>query len=479
MKKSSRPRLSSDRRDLSTLLESAQSEALRFLEDLDELPAGHEVPTIEALGLPAAGLGATEALEIFRQRYAPWMSGSAGPRYFAFVTGGTTPAALMGDWLTAAYDQNASDGGESGARQLALDALGMVRSLLGLPQAFEGAFVTGATTSAIVAMATARQWVGKQRGVDVSVDGVHALGPVPVLSGSAHSSVPKALSVVGLGRTALRSIPTLADREAVDVEALAAALSEVEAEGKGPAIVVANAGTVNTCDFDDLRAIASLKRRHTFWLHVDGAFGALAAASPRYRPLLDGLEEADSITVDAHKWLNVPYDAAVILTRHLDLQGEAFKSAGAYLPAEVRRDTLIHLTPENSQRLRALPTWMTLAAYGREGYREIVERCCDLATWLGEHITASPPFKLLAPVRLNGLCFALTDSTGTPRSAEATAQFLENLKKEGTTFLTPTTYQGVPAIRVSISNWRTQQEDVERAWEAMQRVAFSVSSETA
>jgi glutamate/tyrosine decarboxylase-like PLP-dependent enzyme len=463
--------LASDRRNLPALLQSAQAEAVRFLEGLDERPAGHAVPAIEPLGLPEAGLGASGALNILRERYGPWMSGSPGPRYFAFVTGGTTPAALVGDWLTGAYDQNGSDGGESGARQLTLDASAMVRALLGLPEAFEGVFVTGATTSALVAMATARQWVGRQRGVDASLDGAHALGPVPVLSGTAHSSIPKALSVVGLGRAALRAVPTLADREAVDVEALDAALLAIEGEGSGPAVVVANAGTVNTCDFDDLRAVAALKRRHTFWLHVDGAFGTIAGVSPRYRPLLGGVEEADSITVDAHKWLNVPYDAAMILTRHLDLQGETFKSTGAYLPAEVRRDTLIHLTPENSQRLRALPTWMTLAAYGREGYREIVERCCDLAGWLGERIEESKTFALLAPVRLNGLCFALLNGAGAPRSAESVAGFLDRLRKDGTAFLTSTSYQGTSAVRVSISNWRTQQKDVERAWEAMERLA--------
>lgn len=463
--------LKEDRQNLSTLLQTAHAEAVRFLDALDERPAGHLVPKIEPVGLPETGLGAAGALDAFRERYAPWMSGSAGPRYFAFVTGGTTPAALVGDWLTSAYDQNASDGGESGARQLALDALAMVRGLLGLPDAYEGAFVTGATTSSTVALATARQWVGSERGVDASVDGVHAVGPIAVLSAAAHSSIAKALSVTGMGRAALSAVPTLKDREAVDVTALEAALAEIEAEGRGPAIVVANAGTVNTCDFDDLLAVAALKERHRFWLHVDGAFGAIAAASPRYRPLLAGLDAADSVTVDGHKWLNVPYDGAVVLTRHFGLQGEVFRSAGAYLPAEVRPDTLIHLTPENSQRLRALPTWMTLAAYGRAGYAEIVERCCRLASWLGERLDANPAFRLLAPVRLNGLCFALADEDGEPRPAEAVAEFLDLLKQDGTTFLTPTTYQGVPAARVSISNWRTEPADVERTWEAMKKAA--------
>lgn len=465
--------LTKDRQNLPDLLRTALAEATRFLEGLDDQAAAHVVPPIEPLGLPETGIGTAGAIAELRSRYAPWMSGSTGPRYFAFVTGGSTPAALVGDWLTAAYDQNLSDAGESGARQLALDALGMVRDLLGLPDAFGGAFVTGATASATVAMATAREWVGRERGVDVSTDGVHVLGAVPVLSGTAHSSIPKALSIVGLGRTALRPVATQPEREAVDVDALAATLGEITAARIGPPIVVANAGTVNTCDFDNLRAIAALKERFRFWLHVDGAFGAIAAASPRFRPLLDGLEAADSVTVDAHKWLNVPYDAGVILTRHLDLQGAAFRSVGAYLPTEVQPDTFIHLTPENSQRLRPLPAWMTLAAYGRTGYAEIVERCCRLASWLGERISASTSFRLLAPVRLNGVCFTLASPDGQKPSAEDVQAFLDRLKAGGVTFLTPTVYHGVPAARVSITNWRTGLEDVERAWKAMERAVES------
>ncbi|MDY7093204.1 MAG: pyridoxal-dependent decarboxylase [Acidobacteriota bacterium] len=459
--------INSDRQDLPALLAKAQAEALRFLDGLDTHPVAHDVPLIDPLGLPEVGVGADAALDILRERYGPWWSGSPGPRYFGFVTGGATPAALVGDWLASAYDQNLSDAGESGARQLALDALGMVRSLLGLPDTFQGAFVTGATASSTVALAAARQWVGRERGTDVTTDGVHALGPVVVLSGTAHSSISKALSIVGLGRSALQAVPVLPEREAVDVSALGDALAEVEANGSGPAIVVANSGTVNTCDFDDLQAIASLRDQYRFWLHVDGAFGAVAAASPRYRALLDGLEGADSITVDAHKWLNVPYDCGVVLTQHLELQGAAFQSAGAYLPPEVAPDTFLHLTPENSQRLRALSVWMTLAAYGSDGYSRMVERCCDLAAQLGKRIESSDAFRLLAPVRLNGVCFTLS---GEPSTA-AVGAFLTRLRESGAAFLTGTTYRGVPAARVSITNWRTEEADLEATWTAMLQAA--------
>ncbi len=462
--------LTRDRAELTDLLKTVYEQAASFLTGLDERPAGHAIPRFTPLGLSDVGLGATGALEEFQKRYAGFISGSAGPRYFAFVTGGTTPAALVGDWLTSTFDQNGSDAGESSGRALTLDALGMFRDLLGLPETFDGVFVSGATTSNTVALATARQWVGGKRNVDVSNEGVHALGPVAVLSGTAHSSIGKALSVIGLGRTALQSVSLLPEREAVDVTALTSALDEIERTGSGPAIVVANAATVNTCDFDDLRAIGRLRERFEFWLHVDAAFGGVAAASPRFRPLLDGLELADSVTVDAHKWLNVPYDSAVVFTRHLQLQGEVFRNASAYLPVEVRPDTFLHLTPENSQRLRALPTWMTLAAYGRAGYAEIVERCCDLVFQLGEWIEEHPKFIRLAPVSLNGVCFTLADGEGKPRDSRAVADFLAALRDDGTAFLTPTNVRGTAAIRISISNWRTRREDIEKTWDAMRRL---------
>ena len=171
------------------------------------------------------------------------------------------------------------------------------------------------------------------------------------------------------------------------------------------------------------------------------------------------------MTVDAHKWLNVPYDCGVVLTRHLGLQGDVFRTAGAYLPAEVRPNTFGNLTPESSQRVRALPVWMTLAAYGRDGYAVLVERCCDLAADLGNRVETSEGFRLLSPVRLNGVCFTLA---GEP-SADDVAAFLGRLRASGAAFMTPTTYRGTPGVRASVTNWRTRRADIDAAWMAMER----------
>lgn len=454
------PQLAADLTAFGELLNWARDAAASHLNGLAQHPAGRVTGPDDPYGITNSGVGAGAALVEFQERFAAGLTGSAGPRYWGFVTGGSTPAALIGDWLAAGYDQNATGKTEPATVQVEREAITMLRGLFGLSDAHSGLFVSGATQSNLVGLAIARQWVGARHGVDVAAQGVGALPPTPVLSAVAHSSVYKALSILGLGRDALQPVPALPGRECIDIAALEQRLAALDGQ---PAIVVANAGTVNSGDFDDLQAIVALRARYTFWLHVDAAFGGFAACSPEHAHLAAGIDAADSLCVDAHKWLNVPYDSAMQFTRHRDLQAQVFQNSAAYLGALGTDPDALHLTPENSRRWRALPAWFTLKAYGADGYREIVERCCSLARDLGTRIEESAAFELLAPVRLNVVCFTLARET----DSERVSDFVTRVRAGGEVFLTPTTYAGRPAVRAAFSNWRTTTADVERAWVAI------------
>ncbi|WP_042800891.1 pyridoxal-dependent decarboxylase [Streptomyces sp. C] len=457
--------LAADLARLPELLDATRRAAAEALATLDERPVVPPQDAPPPAPLPGHGTGTEAALAEFRARWEPRLSASAGPRYLGFVTGGATPAALAGDWLTAAHDQNSNSAMDGAGQHLERETTGWLRELFGLSDAHTGTFVSGATMSNTVGLAIAREWLGERLGVSPAQDGVAALGPVRVLSGAPHSSIAKALSVLGLGRAALVPVPTLPGREAVDPAALERAL----ADAPGPAVVVANAGTVNTVDFDDLRAVAALRERHDFWLHTDAAFGAFAALTPEHAHLVAGLDASDSVCVDLHKWLNVPYDSAVQFTRRRDLQSRVFANAAAYLGPLGPDPDLVHLTPENSHRLRALAAWFTLRAYGREGHREIVERDIACARSLGERLDRDPAFRLLAPVRLNVVCFTLA---GNPAPERLTA-LREAVAAD--VFVTPTVLGGTAGLRAAFSNWRTTPADVDRAAEALRAAAKEIA----
>jgi glutamate/tyrosine decarboxylase-like PLP-dependent enzyme len=458
-------KLEEDRDRFPALLQMVARYAADTVENVDAAPVALPPQTLPPCELSAAGIGAEAALRFFMGSIAPSLSASTGPRHLGFVTGGATPAAVIGDWLATLFDQNPVsrlDG--STALQIERDTIAMLRSLLDLPDHFAGTLVSGATMSNFVGLAVAREWAGRECGVRVSEDGVAALPRLTIFSATPHSSSTKALSMLGLGRRMWREVNCLPHREAMDV----AFLDRLLDENEGPNVVIASAGTVNTGDFDDFEALVRLKERYPFYLHVDAAFGAFASLSPELQPLLNGWTCADSICVDLHKWLNVPYDSAVAFTRHRTLQVDVFSNVSAYLGHTLDEPEPIHLAPENSHRWRALPAWFTLAAYGADGYREIIERDCRLARALGERIHHSERFELLAPVRLNIVCFALHNPARTPH-------FIEAVRNSGMAFVTPTVLWGVPAIRAAFSNWRTTEDDLDIVWDALTAAASKLS----
>lgn len=453
--------LQNDKKYIGDIFKSVVQIAEDYLNEQKSLPPGHFIQEIDLKNISESGIGALSALDYFKKHFAGRMANSAGPRYFGFVTGGSTPASIAGDWLVSAFDQNTCEY-NSMAAQLERQTIHFLKQLFSLDLAYFGTFVTGATVSNFVGLAQARQWVGEQRGIDFSEDGLSNSIPLKVLSGTPHSSVLKSLSMLGLGRKSLIKIDTLPYREAIDIKAL----ENILQKNKEPVIVVANAGTVNTVDFDDLNAIGELKLKYNFWLHIDAAFGGFAACSKKYQHLVTGINHADSITIDAHKWLNVPYDAAMQFSKHKDLQLKIFQNSAAYLGNPEQSPDLFHYTPENSRRFRALPSWFTLMAYGAEGCREIVERNCDAAYHLGEKINHSTTFKLLAPVRMNVVCFTLLQENLT---TEVIGEFLHAIRDNGQALFTPTIYKGIPGIRAAISNWQTEIEDINHVFEVLQK----------
>lgn len=461
--------LARDKENIQNILGRAKQLAEDYFNRQDSMSPGRFIPDIQLESLAEKGMGAQSALDLFEKNFSNKIANSAGPRYFGFVTGGSTPAAVAGDWLVSAYDQNACGSNDSIAPQLERQTIHFFKQLFGLDQEYFGTFVTGATLSNFTGLALGRQWIGEQQGIDFSNEGLSHLPALTILSGTPHSSIIKSLSMLGIGRNALIKIDTLPDREAININTLKNYLTE----NPGPHIIVANAGTVNTVDFDDLEAIGELKSVYNFWLHVDAAFGGFAACSDRYAHYLNGINHADSITIDAHKWLNVPYDAAMQFTRHKNIQLKVFQNSAAYLGDAEQSPDYFHYTPENSRRFRALPSWFTLMAYGKAGYREIVERNCEVAHYFGELIENSDDFRLLAPVRMNVVCFTLQQD---PLTTEVILEFLNAVRDDGRVFFTPTVYKGTPGIRAAISNWLTKKDDIELAYDVLSHIYHNIKT---
>ena len=452
--------LEKDLINIGNLLEKIKKQGVNHLQSLDETPTSHQFAAIEnPRSLNKKGLGTAKTLTVFNETFKPIMVASGGPRYWGFVTGGATPAAIAGDWLSTIYDQNTQSIKGQGdiSATIEIETIRLLLELLKLPKDFTGGFVTGATMSNFTSLAVARQWAGKEQGLDIAKQGVQ--GDIKVLTATPHSSAVKSLAMLGLGSQNFLKIKTLeGNREAIDI----AHLKEIIKDSKHPFILISSGGTVNTVDFDDFRAISALKKKYKFWWHIDAAFGAFAACSPKYAPLLRGWESADSITVDCHKWLNVPYDSAFYLIKecHKYAQVETFQNSNApYLGNPLENFSYLNLLPENSRRLRALPTWFSLVAYGKEGYRDIVENSVTMAQKFGDFIENSEKFELLAPVRLNTVCFTLQGV----ENQDKVLPFLQEVNNTGKVFMTPTVYQDKKGIRAAFVNWLTTEKDIEIA----------------
>ncbi len=467
--------LQQDLGNLGALLEKVQQQSVAYLNNIENVPTTSNYSiSIEKPTLPTDGIGGTKTLDFFNARFRDLMVASSGPRYLGFVTGGSTPASIMGDWLTSVFDQNTQSVKGQGdiSAIVEIETVDMLLQLLQLPKTFTGGFVTGATMSNFTCLGVARQWAGVQQGIDIARDGMGK--SFNIFTATPHSSSIKSLAMLGIGSNNFTKVKELeGNREAMDIADLEYHLSQ---PGNENSIIISSGGTVNTVDFDDMQAIAFLKEKYKFWWHVDAAFGAFAACSQKHASLLTGWESADSITVDCHKWLNVPYDSAIFLVKetHRHLQVSTFQNSNApYLGDPLANFSYLNFLPENSRRLRALPAWFSLVAYGKNGYSEIVENSIALANQLGTLIKQSETFELLAPVRLNNVCFTLTPGKHTPAAVQL---FLKTLNNSGKVFMTPTLYNGISGIRAAFVNWRSNDNDITIIFEEMKKAYTGIAT---
>jgi len=448
---------------LSDLLGDVAERAARYLEGLSERAV---VPTDAALGrlsalqgpLPEQGIGEREIIGMLDEIGGPATIASAGPRYFGFVTGGALPAALAANWLAGAWDQNCFSTTSSPPAAAIEDVvIAWLADLFGLPATCGGALVTGATMANFTALAAARHAVLAEAGWDVREEGLTGAPAVSIVAGAeAHTSLFKALRLLGFGRREITLVP--ADEQGrLRADALPALAP--------PAILCLQAGNVNTGAFDP--AVQAIEAAHAAgaWVHVDGAFGLWAAAAPARAHLTAGLADADSWAVDAHKWLNVPYDSGIALLRRPDALASAMSIDAAYLLKDEGAGPRqpFDYTPESSRRMRGVDIWAALRSLGRAGIADLIERNCRQAARFAEGLREAG-HTILNEVVLNQVLVSFG-------SDAATRRVIERLQADGTCWCGGTEWQGRAAMRISVSSWATTDEDVERGLEAMIRIA--------
>ena len=455
--------------DALRVMDEARAISGEFWAGLSDRPVARQTSPEDLAGrfdepLPEESSNPAATLSAWMERAEPGIVASVGPHFFGFVVGGVTPAALGGDWLATALDQSGGIwAGSPAAAETELAVLRWLKELFHLPLEWPGVMTNGATTGNLIGLAAARQWAGQRLGYDAAVDGLFGQPRIPVIvSDATHASVIKALGTLGFGRSSVERIPAPSGR--LDLSALEFRIAKC-AE---PVIVVATAGEVNTGQFDDLAAISEICAQHVpgAWLHVDAAFGLFAAASPRFAHRLNGLERADSVSSDAHKWLNVPYDSGFVFVRDEAALRAAFSASGPYLSGSAGWDA-DDFSPEMSRRFRALPAWCALKAYGRTGYRHLVDRCVAHASLLASWVDATDGFALLngdafrqAP--FNVVCFRLEREGCTSTELDDLNRCaVTTIQTDGRVFITGTKWNGVTALRAAFVNWSTCERDVE------------------
>jgi len=408
--------------------------------------------------LPAAGEPAAAVIDRLASAAERGTVATQGPRFFGFVVGGSQPVAIAADWLVSTWDQNAGIFVLSPLISVVEEAAGKwIKDVAGLPESWSVGYTTGCQMANFTAIAAARHHVLAAAGWDVEARGLFGAPAIDVVVGDeAHYTIFNAMRLLGLGAERLRRIPTDGQGR-MRADALASAL----AGGTGPCIVCAQAGNVNTGAFDPLEPIADAARARGAWLHVDGAFGYWAAAAPARRHLVAGIERADSVATDAHKWLNVPYDSGIVMTAHPQPHRRAMTTGAAYIVESPTERDPHEFVPEESRRGRAVPVYAALRAMGRDGLADLVERNCRQAARMADRLRTHPRVAILNDVVLNQVLVRVSDDDA------VTNDVIARVQADGTCWLGGTTWHGVRAIRVSVSNWSTTDADIDASAKAI------------
>jgi glutamate/tyrosine decarboxylase-like PLP-dependent enzyme len=460
------------RKDFSLALRTALHHALDYLRSVDERPVGHTA-SIETLRRQLCKewnndpMPADSVVNDLVRDIEGGLNNSVNARFYAWVIGGSLPSALAADWLTSTWDQNAGLYGVSPASAIVEEAVGSwLKDLFRLPGAASFALVTGCQMAHTTCLAAARSWLLKRQGWDVERQGMSGSPRIRVFCGLRHGSIDRTLRLLGFGDQSLTQL-RIDGAGALDPSALEGALRELNGQ---PAVVLLQAGDINTGGFDNFEALIPIARSYGAWVHVDGAFGMWAAASQRFEPLVRGMEQAHSWATDGHKWLNVPYDCGYAFVAEPDAHRASMSYQASYLTQQdLARDPL-DWNPEFSRRARGFASYAALRELGRFGLRELVERCCDCAAQLVAGLGKLEGVKVLSSPTINQGLVTFPDPSGAP-SNEWNDKVIAEIAAEGTSFFSgTTTSDGNRAMRISISNWRTSPEDVIKSIAGVERV---------
>jgi glutamate/tyrosine decarboxylase-like PLP-dependent enzyme len=422
-------------------------------------------PLLDEGHLPLEGMDPEALTHLLATAGMQGAVASAGPRYFGFVVGGSLPAALAADWLVSTWDQNCGIYVLSPLVSVIEQITGSwLCELAGLPPTMSFGYVTGCQMANFTSLAAARHRVLANAAWDVEANGLFGAPPIHVVIGEeAHYTISMALRLLGLGANRVHKIPTDSQGR-MRADALAGNLRTHQ----GPCIVCAQAGNVNTGAVDPLLEIAALAKERGAWLHVEGAFGLWAAASPAHAHLVSGVELADSVATDAHKWLNVPYDSGIVFCADELAHRSAMSLAAAYIVATGTERDPHEFVPEESRRARAVPVYAAIRSLGRQGIAEMVERNCRQAGRFAESLRAAG-HQVLNEVVLNQVLV----SFGTPEQTRST---IAAIQQDGTCWCGGTVWQNQTAMRISVSNWSTTGADVDQSIAAILRAAKQSTS---